>query len=79
MLRPVRVSSSATPSGIRWPSIMPLPPGEQAPLHLGQPERGVGRGHDHVAAEQQLEPAGHGGGVGGADERDRELSPLTSR
>ena len=50
--------------------------GQQAQLHLGQAERGVGQGHAVVAAQGQFQPAaqahaGDGGhhGLGGAVER----------
>ena len=47
---------------------------EQAALHLGQPELRLGRGDDHVAPEEQLEPAGHRGGVRSTDQRHGDVA-----
>ena len=51
------------------PRNVPPPPANSPRFTSGRPNSGLGRGDDHVAAEQQLEAAGHGGGVGRADDR----------
>ena len=79
MESPVSVSSSATASGMRVLMNTPPPGGEEPALDLGHTEGGRLRGHDDIAAQQQLEPAGHRGGVRRADDGHARSLPMVKR
>ena len=74
MVSPVSVRSRAIAERDAGGEEHPAAGGEQRPLHLGQPELRLRRRHHDVAAEEQLEPAGHRGGVGGADDGHADLA-----
>ena len=71
---PVSVISRATLNGIRVPSRVPPPPGIRPRCTSGRPNVACVGGDDHVAAEQQLEPARDGGAVGRGDEGHGDLT-----
>ena len=60
----------------RWAEAdRPAGGGEEPTLRLGEPERGAGGGHDEVAGEHELEPAGEGRALHRGDDRLRVVAP----